>query len=102
MHCFARFLTQLKEKKNAQGKSLLDDTVVLLGTGMGDASRHSNRNLPTVVAGGGIKHKGHVAIDQKQKDAPLLGDLYITLMQQLGMETNQFSNATRNMNQLFD
>ena len=102
IHCFSRFLTQLKEKKNAQGKSLLDDTVVLLGTGMGDASRHSNRNLPTLVAGGGMKHKGHVAIDQKQKGAPLLGDLYITLMQQLGMETNQFSNASRNMNQLFD
>ena len=102
MHCFAKFLAQLKEKKNAQGKSLLDDTVVLLGTGMGDASRHSNRNLPTLVAGGGMKHKGHVAIDQKQKGAPLLGDLYITLMQQLRMETNQFSNASRNMNQLFD
>lgn len=102
MHCFARFLTQLREKKNVQGKSLLDDTVILLGTGMGDASRHSNRNLPTLVAGGGMKHKGHVAINQKQKGAPLLGDLYITLMQQLGMETNQFSNASRNMNQLFD
>jgi hypothetical protein len=102
MHCFARFLKQLKEKKNAQGKSLLDDTVVLLGTGMGDASRHSNRNLPTLVAGGGIKHKGHVAINLKQKDAPLLGDLYITLMQRLGMETSQFSNASRNLNQLFD
>ena len=101
IHCLAGFLEQLKEKKNVQGKSLLDDTVVLLGTGMGDASRHSNRNLPTLVAGGGFTHKGHVAIDQSQVDAPLLGDLYVTLMQRLGMEVDSFSNASRNMNQAF-
>ena len=101
VHCLAGFIKQLKEKKTAQGKSLLDDTVVLVGTGMGDASRHSNRNLPTLVAGGGFKHQGHIAIDQAKKDAPLLGDLYITLMQKLGMEVGTFSNATRNMNQVF-
>lgn len=101
MECFAGFLRQLSEKKNPQGKSLLDDTVILLGTGMGDASRHSNANLPTLVAGGGFKHGKHIAIDAKAKDAPLLGDLYITLKQRLGVETNSFSNASRNLNQLF-
>lgn len=100
-HCLAGFLKQLKEKKNVQGKSLLDDTVVLLGTGMGDASRHSNRNLPTLVAGGGFNHQGHVAIDHTQKDAPLLGDLYITLQQKLGIEVASFSNASKNLNQIF-
>ena len=101
MACLSGFLGQLKEKKNAEGKSLLDDTVVLVGTGMGDASRHSNRNLPTLVAGGGFDHQGHLAIDPARKDAPLLGDLYITLMQRLGLEADSFSNASRNMNQLF-
>ncbi|QIF00978.1 DUF1552 domain-containing protein [Roseimicrobium sp. ORNL1] len=101
MECFAGFLRQLSEKKNPQGKSLLDDTVILLGTGMGDASRHSNANLPTLVAGGGFKHGQHLAIDAKAKDAPLLGDLYITLKQRLGVETNSFSNASRNLNHLF-
>ena len=101
IHCFHGFLKQLKEKKNAEDKSLLDDTVILLGTGMGDASRHSNRNLPTLVAGGGFKHQGHIAIDETKKDAPLLGDLYVTLMQKLGMEADSFSNATHNTNQLF-
>lgn len=100
-HCLAGFLKQLKEKKNVQGKSLLDDTVVLLGTGMGDASRHSNRNLPTLVAGGGFGHQGHVVIDPKKTDAPLLGDLYVTLQQKLGMEVDRFSNASHNMNQIF-
>ena len=100
IHCLGGFLEQLKEKKNPEGKSLLDDTVILLGTGMGDASRHSNANLPTLVAGGGFNHQGHVAIDPSKKDAPLLGDLYITLMQRLGMEVDSFSNASRNMNEV--
>lgn len=101
VHCFAGFLEQLAAKKNPEGKSLLDDTVILLGTGMGDASRHSNANLPTLVAGGGFRHGRHIAVDPEKPGAPLLGDLYITLMQRLGMETNQFSNANRNLNELF-
>ena len=101
IHCFAGFLKQLKEKKNPQGKSLLDDTIILLGTGMGDASRHSNANLPTLVAGGGFKHGSHLALGSPEDDHPLLGDLYITLMQKLGIEQNSFSNASRNLNQLF-
>lgn len=101
MHCFNGFLNQLKEKKRPDGKSLLDETVILVGTGMGDASRHSNANLPTLVAGGSFNHGSHIAIDASKPDAPLLGDLYITLMQRLGVETNDFSNANRNLNHLF-
>lgn len=101
MRCFNRFLTQLKSKTDAQGQSLLDNTIVLLGSGMGDASRHANSNIPTLVAGGGFKHGQHIATDRKAKGAPLLGDLYITLKQQLGMEADRFSNASRNLNHLF-
>ncbi|MBG89750.1 MAG: hypothetical protein CMO80_23015 [Verrucomicrobiales bacterium] len=101
MRCLNRFLTQLKSKTNAQGQPLLDSTIVLLGSGMGDASRHANSNLPTLVAGGGFEHGQHIAVDRKAKDAPLLGDLYLSLMQQLGMETDRFSNASRNLNHLF-
>jgi hypothetical protein len=101
IHCFAAFLKELQEKKTARGKSLLDETIVLLGSGTGDASRHSNRNIPTLVAGGGFQHGRHIAIDQDKPDAPLLGDLYLTLMQRLGMQVGKFSNASRNLNHLF-
>ena len=100
IHCLAGFLRQLQTKKTPEGKTLFDDTIVLVGTGMGDASRHSNANLPTLVAGGGLKHGSHVAIDPKQPGAPLLGDLYITLLQRLEVETDRFSNATKNMNEV--
>jgi len=44
----------LKSKTDAAGRPLLDGTIVLLRTGMGDASRHANSNLPTLVAGGAM------------------------------------------------
>jgi hypothetical protein len=100
MHCLARFLGQLQQKQTVDGKSLLDDTIILVGTGMGDASRHSNANLPTLVAGGGFKHGSHVVVDPKHAGAPLLGDLYVTLMQRLGIETDRFSNASKTMNEV--
>lgn len=101
MKCFDRFLGQLKTKTDANGRPLLDSTIVMLGTGMGDASRHANSNLPTIVAGGGFRHGCHVSIAREQPDAPLLGDLFITMMQKLGLEADRFSNASRNLNHLF-
>jgi hypothetical protein len=100
VHCLAQFLGQLEQKQTVNGRSLLDDTIILLGTGMGDASRHSNANLPTLVAGGGFKHGSHVVVDPKHAGAPLLGDLYVTLMQRLGIETDRFSNASKTMNEV--
>ena len=100
MRCFERFLTHLKRKTDAEGRPLLDQTIVLLGTGMGDSSRHANSNLPTLVAGGGFRHGQHSAADRKAPGAPLLGDLYLSLMQQMGLESDRFSNATRNLNHL--
>ncbi|MAS93734.1 MAG: hypothetical protein CMO55_11135 [Verrucomicrobiales bacterium] len=101
MKRFDRFLTQLRTKTDANGEPLLDSTIVMLGTGMGDASRHANSNLPTLVAGGGFNHGKHIAVDPEADDSPLLGDLYISLMQQMGIEAEEFSNAKRNLNHLF-
>lgn len=97
MKCFNRFLEQLKTKKDAEGRPLLDTTMVLFGSGMGDASTHSNTNIPTLVAGGGFKHGTHVKTDRKAKGAHLLGDLYLTMLHQLGIEADRFANATRPM-----
>jgi hypothetical protein len=97
MERLARFLGSLADKRTPEGISLLDDTIVLVGTGMGDASRHSNANLPTLVAGGGLRHGRHVAAERERH---LLGDLYLTLMQRLGLETDRFGNAAKNMNEV--
>ena len=92
-----------KTKTDVSGRPLLDSTIVLFGTGMGDASRHENRNLPTLIAGGGFGHGHHIAVDPNASgvEALYLGDLYLTLMQRLGMEETRFSNGTRSLNHLF-
>ena len=54
------FLTKLKNSKE-NGKPLLDQTAVLFGSNLGNASSHSWKNLPIIVAGGGFKHGNYIA-----------------------------------------
>ncbi len=98
MKCLARFLTQLKQKTDADGRPLLDTTVVMFGTGMGDASRHSNRDLPTLVAGGGFQHGRHLATDAKDSNALKLGDVFVSILKQLGSPIETFSGTSRGIN----
>ena len=44
--------------------------------------------LPIVLAGGGLRHGQHLAFDQKHNTP--LGRLYVSMMQRLGIETDQF------------
>lgn len=94
MRCLNGFLNQLKQKTDSEGRPLLDSTIVMFGTGMGDASRHSNRDLPTLVAGGGFQHGQHIKNADKTH---LLGDVFISILRQLGLETSSFSNASRGL-----
>lgn len=74
--------------------TMLDNTIVLFGSGMGYGGTHSNRNLPIMVAGGGFKHRGHVdARDNSGKNMPLC-NLYVTLMQRFGVNRDKFNTST--------
>ncbi|MEM9366846.1 MAG: DUF1552 domain-containing protein [Planctomycetota bacterium] len=94
MRCLARFLSQLKERTDEVGQPLLDSTVVMFGTGMGDASRHSNRDLPTLIAGGGLSHGQHIAADPTDDGGPQLGNVFVSLLQHFGVETDGFSDVS--------
>ena len=88
------FLTALGDTQE-DGQSLLDRTMVLYGTCMGSANSHSNVNLPTLLAGGGFKHGQHLAFDT-QNNYPLT-NLYLSMLQRLGIETNEFSTSKGTM-----
>lgn len=94
-----RFLEKLKSTQDANDRPLLDSTLVLYGSGMGDANTHDNTNLPTLVAGGGLKHGQSHKVDRKATNAKLLGDLYLTLMNQFGLNVEQFAGARSNMDE---
>jgi len=102
MRCLAGFLKKLQSTRDAEGKPLLDTTLVMFGTGMGDASRHSNDDLPTIVAGGGLKHGRHLGFSRTSPEGEqrLLGDLFITLQRQLGIEATSFSGASQSLDDL--
>lgn len=89
----SRFMAKLKETKTDHG-NLLDETMVFFGSGLGDASRHSNRDLPLILAGGGLKHGKHVNAMQKSGHQTPLNNLYTTMLQNFGLEIDRFNNAT--------
>jgi len=88
---FNEFLTKLKSIQE-NGKTLLDHTAVLYGSNLGNASSHSWRNVPVIVAGGGYRHAGYIAIDPN--DHPPLCNLFVSLAQRMGMETTSFGSST--------
>jgi hypothetical protein len=97
---FSRFLKKLKETPDSAGQSLLKSTVVMFGSGMGNASAHSSRNLPIMVAGGGFKNGSHLRFERNGRDGRPLSDLFVTILQQLGVEQDAFSTSTSNLNHL--
>jgi hypothetical protein len=86
----AGFLRSLQETREG-GQTLLDRTMVLYGTCMGSANSHANTNLPVLIAGGGFRHGQHLAFDQ-QNNYPLT-NLFVSMLQRLGIETNEFSTG---------
>lgn len=95
MKQLARFLNSLKDTQQPGGGTLLDQTMVLAGSGMGNPSSHSNKNLPILLAGGGFQHgKHHVMPKDSHRRVPLC-NLYTTMLRQFsGRETEAFNRAT--------
>jgi hypothetical protein len=91
---FNDFLTKLKGIKEGPGtRTLLDNTAILFGSNLGNASSHNWHNLPIIVAGGGYKHGSYVAHDEKNNTP--LANLFVSLAQRMGVETDQFGSSTR-------
>ena len=78
--------------------TLLDRTMVLWASNIGNPSAHASSNLPVLLAGGGFRHQGHVAFDRRQ-NAPL-SNLYVRMLQQLGIETDTFGTSTSVLSEL--
>lgn len=91
MKSFGELLASLAAKSEGDGR-LLDATMVLFGSNLGNANSHDTRNLPIVFAGGGFKHGQHIAYDAKN-NTPLC-NLFVTMLQGLGIETDRFGSST--------
>lgn len=89
----AYFLDRLKGVEEADGRSLLDHSMVVYASGLSDGDRHRHDNLPVIVAGraGGRLNAGqHLALDQ---ETPMT-NLYLTLLDLLGAPQPRFGDST--------
>ena len=87
---WGQFLRDLA-KTNDRGASLLDHTAVLLTSNLGNASSHDNKNMPVLLGGGGFRHGQHLAFDRKNNYP--LPNLFVSLLQRLGLETDEFATG---------
>ncbi len=97
---FAYFLEKLKATPDGDG-SLLDHTMYLFGSGMGNPDVHDHENLPILVAGGGAgKMKGgrHIKFD---KPTPL-ANLHLTLLDKAGVRLDSFADSTGRIPELLE
>ncbi len=88
---FNRFLGTMQQVREGEA-TLLDHTTILNASNLGNASAHTCENLPIILAGGGFKHQGHVLKD-RDSNTPL-SNLYVRMLQQLGIETESFGSST--------
>ncbi|WP_417388786.1 DUF1552 domain-containing protein [Gimesia sp.] len=91
MNLLRRLFERLTEVQGETGR-LLDSTMVLYGSNMGDANTHDNTNLPLLLAGGGFRHGQHLAFNREQ-NSPLC-NLYVSMLQRLGVESDQFGSSS--------
>lgn len=92
---FARFLDRLKSiQQDESDLTLLDSTMALLGSGMGNANSHTNHDLPVLLAGGGFRHGQHRRYPDDSRRRVPLSNLYVSMLQRFGVETDFFATST--------
>ena len=77
------------------GQTLLDNTMIVYGSNMNSAQTHATTNLPIIFSGGGFRHGQHLEFDS-ENNYPL-PNLFVSILQRQGIETDKFASATGTM-----
>jgi hypothetical protein len=96
---FSDFLQRMKATPDGDG-SLLDHSVYMYGSGIGNSSIHDHENLPILVAGGaatGIKGGRHIRYEKGAN----LANLHLTLLDRAGVRLDSFMDSTGKVEDLF-
>ena len=91
VRAFGDLLTDLAGRGDAGG-SLLERTMVLFGSNLGNANAHTAADLPILLAGGGFSHGTHV-VHEGGHNAPLC-NLFVTMLRNMGVEADSFGQST--------
>jgi hypothetical protein len=77
------------------GETLLDRTMIVYGSNLGNANTHVTTNLPVLFAGGGFRHGQHLAFST-ERNYPL-PNLFVSMLQRMGIEADKFATSTGTM-----
>jgi hypothetical protein len=94
MKLLAGLFRDLKSVREGD-QTLLERTMILYGSNLGDANAHSTTNMPTLFAGGGFRHGQHLAFDTKQNYP--LPNLFVSMLQRLAIEESRFASGSGTM-----
>jgi hypothetical protein len=95
---FAYFLKKMKATPDGEG-SLLDHSIYMYGSGMGNPNAHDHTNLPILVAGGGSgKLKGGRHI--RYAESTPLANLHLTLLEKVGVRMDSFADSKGRVEEL--
>jgi hypothetical protein len=99
MDRFAAFLKKMAETPDGDG-SLLDHSIFLYGSNMGNSDQHGNYPIPIVIVGGGNgkMHQGgqHIVMPERTP----LANVHLTLLHKFGIEQEKFADSTGPISQL--
>ncbi|MEO7599049.1 MAG: DUF1552 domain-containing protein [Opitutus sp.] len=94
MKLLGELFDELKAVREEDG-TVFDRTMVLYGSNLGNANTHLNTNMPTLLAGGGFKHGQHIGFDSRSNYP--LPNLFVSMLQRLGIESDRFASSTGTM-----
>lgn len=94
MKLLAELFGQLAAVKE-DGEPLLDRTMIVYGSNLGNANTHVTTNMPVLFAGGGFQHGRHLAFDTAHNYP--LPNLFVSMLQRLGLEADRFASSTGTM-----
>ncbi|MEZ5948445.1 MAG: DUF1552 domain-containing protein [Planctomycetaceae bacterium] len=97
MALLGRLFRQIAEIREGEDR-LFDRTMILFGSNMGDANTHDNTNLPILLAGGGFRHGQHIVF-RSDHNQPL-SNLFVTMLQNLGLEETTFGSSTGTLHEI--
>ena len=97
---FAYFLERLRETPEGNG-TLLDHSLVLYGSGMGNPNLHDHQNLPIIVAGGAAGNMRSGKHIRCEAGTPL-ANLHLTLLNKVGVDVPSFADSTGPVDELFE
>lgn len=90
---FAYFLERLREARDGDGRSVLDNSMIVYCSGLSDGNRHAHDNLPVILAGrggGALRPGRHVEVGQKTP----MTNLYVSMLARMGVPVERFGDST--------